>query len=67
METGDTQMLKIVKEVREVLEMTAGVPFAAADFIAAMGKMSADHAAAAASVIRLSAIELDCGKVVLPA
>lgn len=60
-------MVNAVKEVQEVLEMGRGAPFFASEAIKAFGAISAAHADAARVLIRLAAIDLDCGRVVLPA
>ncbi|MDZ7906540.1 MAG: hypothetical protein U5N55_12775 [Cypionkella sp.] len=60
-------MLKATKEIREVLETSSGTPFFAAEFVAAMAKVSKDHADAAASYIKLFALPLNCGRVVFAA
>lgn len=60
-------MLNATKEVQAVLEAGRGVPFFAEAVIKAFGVLSADHAAAASALIRITAIDLDCGRVVLPA
>ena len=59
-------MLKATKEVKAVLEMGRGVPFFAKDVIDAMAILSQNHAYAADALIKLTAIPLDCGRVVLP-
>jgi len=67
METGDTEMLKATKEVQAVLEAGRGVPFFAKEAVKAFGAISANHAHASDAMIKLMAIPLDCGRVVLPA
>ena len=60
-------MLTITKEVQAVLEAGRGVPFFAEAAIEGFGALSANHAHAADALIKLTAIKLDCGRVVLPA